>query len=94
MERFRGTDPRAVDICNKLQDIICEYIKENTELKAILYLGAEEMYAVQTITRGDPSIDRDLVTGEVKLYGFPIVKVAKSSYAALCPSIMLNLGDD
>lgn len=90
MERFRGTNPLAVSICNRLQDIIITYNRKSTKLDAILYLGMKEMYAVNTIVSGDPSIERDPKTNETRLYGFLIVEVMRESYAALSPSIMLD----
>lgn len=90
MERFRGTDSVAVNICNRVQDIIRDYTRKDTKLDAILYLGIEEMYAIKTIEPEDISINIDLETGEIELYGFKIVPVMRDSYAVLCPSIMLN----
>lgn len=86
MRRFDGVDSIAVEILNNLVGMIDKYKQEDLELEGILYLGRKEMRAIYTIGPGDISIDRYIETGELRLYGFPIVPVARNTYAALAPS--------
>ena len=88
MKKFRGDDPVAVSILNKLCDIIDRYHEQDIDLEGILYLGRKEMRAIYTIDSMDFSIDRNIETGEIRLWGFPIIPVNKDTYAALSPSIV------
>ena len=86
MKKFRGNNPIAVEILNNLCELIERYKEEDKELEGILYLGRKELYAIFTIAPEDSSINRNLQTDELELWGFPIVKVLKDSYAALAVS--------
>lgn len=86
MKTFRGRDPKIVEILNNLCDMIDKYDEMDKDLEGVLYLGREEMHALKTVSPQDISIDVNYETGDIKLWNFPIVPVAKHSYAALAPS--------
>ena len=86
MEDFRGSDPIAVEILNNLLNMIRRYEKMDRDLEGVLYLGRKETRAIYTIAHGDTSVNRNMETGEIELYGFPVIEVVRDSYAALAPS--------
>ena len=83
MREFRGD---YSGILNSILRMIDMYGLENKELEGVIYLGRKEMRAIYSVPFGDISIDHDIKTGDIRLYGFPIIPVAMDTYAALAPS--------
>ena len=88
MIKFRGD---YSGILNSILRMIDMYELENKELDGVIYLGRKEIRAIHSIQFGDISIDRNIETGDIKLYGFPIIPVAMDTYAALAPSKHLTV---
>lgn len=95
MKYFVGNNPIAVEILNSVLDVlrsatVAETKSSDERVVLTILLGRKEMDAINMIEFSDPSIERDPITGDIRLYGFHVVPVLMDSYAKAVAAIDLK----
>lgn len=87
---FRGEDPIAVEILNELCKLLDQYALQDQTIEGVLYVGRKQARALNTIVFDDPAIDRNVQTGETRLFGLLVVEVPEEDFAGVHPTHILK----